>query len=41
MPLTKTGKKIEKEFEKGYGKKLGENIFYAWEHKHPFVKRKK
>lgn len=29
MPLTKKGKKIKKSMEKTYGKKKGEDIFYA------------
>jgi hypothetical protein len=33
MPLTKIGKQILKKFEKEYGKKKGENIFYAWENR--------
>lgn len=33
MPLGKLGKKIKRIFEKEYGKKKGDNIFYAWEHK--------
>lgn len=33
MPLNKTGKDIKKNFEKEYGKKKGDNIFYAWENK--------
>ena len=40
MPLTKTGKKIKLNFLKEYGKKKGNNIFYAWEHKHPGVKKR-
>jgi len=34
MPLSKVGKEILKNFEKEYGKKKGEGIFYAWENKH-------
>ena len=41
MPLTEKGKKILKEFEKEYGKKKGEEIFYAWENKHKEIKIKK
>ena len=41
MPLNMTGKKILKEFEKEYGKKKGENIFYSWEHKHKALVLKK
>jgi hypothetical protein len=33
MPLTKKGKKVKKSFEKEYGKKKGESIFYATENK--------
>jgi hypothetical protein len=33
MPLTKKGKKVKKSFEKEYGKKKGEHIFYATENK--------
>ena len=38
MPLTKKGKKIKKAMERppsegGYGKKLGEQVFYASENK--------
>lgn len=33
MPLTKKGKKVKKEFEKEYGKKKGEQVFYATENK--------
>jgi len=29
MPLTKSGKSIEKSFEKQYGKKKGKGYFYA------------
>ena len=38
--LNKIGKKIEKNFEKEYGKTKGKKIFYKWEHKHPWVKKK-
>ena len=31
MPLTKKGKKIKKAMEKSYGKKKGEQVFYASE----------
>jgi len=41
MPLTKTGKQIEKKFEREYGKSRGKSIFYAWEHKHPWVLKRK
>jgi hypothetical protein len=34
MSLSATGKKILKEFEREYGKKEGEQHFYAWENKH-------
>jgi hypothetical protein len=34
MPLTKKGKKMKKAFEKEYGKKKGEDVFYAYENKH-------
>ena len=40
MPLKKEGKKILKAFKKEYGKKKGEKIFFAWEHKHKGVKLK-
>lgn len=33
MPLTKKGKKIKKAFEKEYGKKRGDSIFYASQNK--------
>lgn len=33
MPLTKTGHKVEKKFEKEYGEKKGKQIFYATENK--------
>lgn len=33
MPLSKTGKKIKKNFIEEYGKEKGEKIFYAWENK--------
>jgi hypothetical protein len=32
MPLTKTGKKIEKNMKKEYGEKKGESVFYATMH---------
>lgn len=34
-------KKIEKIFEKEYGKKKGDLIFYKWENKHKAGKKKK
>lgn len=34
MPLSKLGQKILRNFRARYGKKEGENFFYAWEHKH-------
>lgn len=34
MPLTKKGEELLHKFEEEYGKKKGESIFYAWEHKH-------
>lgn len=40
MPLTKKGTKIKGMFLKEYGKKRGTKIFYAWEHRHPFVMKK-
>lgn len=40
MPLSKTGKEILRNFKKEYGKKKGEDIFYAWEHKHKGVIKK-
>jgi len=33
MPLTDKGKKIKKSMEKQYGKKKGEQVFYASENK--------
>jgi hypothetical protein len=33
MPLTKKGKKIKKAMKKTYGKKKGEQVFYAFENK--------
>ena len=33
MPLTKKGKKIKKAMVKQYGKKKGEQVFYASENK--------
>ena len=33
MPLTKKGKKIIKSMKKSYGKKRGEQIFYATKNK--------
>ena len=33
MPLTKKGKKIKKSMLKTYGKKKGEQVFYATERK--------
>jgi len=33
MPLTAKGRKIKKAMEKQYGKKKGEDIFYAAENK--------
>ena len=33
MPLTKKGEKIKKAMEKQYGKKRGEEVFYAAENK--------
>jgi len=33
MPLTEKGKKIKKAMEKQYGKKKGEEVFYAAENK--------
>jgi len=37
MSLTKIGKRLEKSFEKEYGKKKGKQVFFAWERKHPLV----
>lgn len=34
MPLTKSEKKVKKSMESFYGKKKGDEVFYAWEHKH-------
>jgi hypothetical protein len=33
MPLTKKGKKVMKAMEKTYGKKKGEQVFYASKNK--------
>lgn len=33
MPLTKKGKKVKKAMMKTYGKKKGEQVFYATENK--------
>jgi len=33
MPLTKKGKKIKRAMERQYGKKKGEQVFYASERK--------
>lgn len=33
MPLTKKGKKIKRAMEKNYGKKKGDQVFYASENK--------
>jgi hypothetical protein len=33
MPLTKKGKKIKRSMEHQYGKKKGEQVFYATENK--------
>ena len=43
MPLTKKGKKIKREMEKEYGKKKGDQVFYASENKGKIkgVKKKK
>jgi hypothetical protein len=41
MPLTTKGKKIKKNFEKEYGKKKGDNFFYATENKGKLKKIKK
>lgn len=37
MPLTKKGRRIKGSFIREYGRTRGTKIFYAWEHKHPFV----
>jgi len=29
MPLTKTGKKVKRKMQKHYGKKKGQQVFYA------------
>ena len=34
MPLTKAEKKAKREMIKTYGKKKGEQVFYAYENKH-------
>jgi len=39
MPLTKTGHKILRHFQREYGRR-GKAVFYAWEHKHPWVVKK-
>lgn len=43
MPLNKKGEKIKKAMQKEYGKKKGEQVFYASENKGTIkgVKRKK
>ena len=33
MPLTEKGRKVKKAMEKHYGKKKGEEVFYATENK--------
>lgn len=38
MPLNKKGKEIKKIFEKEYGRKKGDRIFYAYENKHKDLK---
>lgn len=40
MPLSNSGKKIKLNFEKEYGKKKGDKIFYAWENKNKSLTRK-
>ena len=35
--LTKKGRKLKGIFEKEYGKKRGDKIFYAYENKHPEI----
>lgn len=40
MPLTKKGKKIKSAMLKTYGKKKGEQVFYAYENKHKKLKKK-
>lgn len=40
MPLTKKGSKLKNIFEKEYGKKKGDNIFYAYENKHKELKKR-
>lgn len=39
MPLSTKGEKLKKIFEKEYGKKKGDRIFYAYEHKHKGLKK--
>lgn len=41
MPLTSKGKKMKREFEKEYGKKKGDQVFYSYENKHKNSKIKK
>lgn len=41
MPLNKTGEKIKREMIKEYGKKKGEQVFYASENKGRLPKVKK
>lgn len=41
MPLTKSMKKTKQAMEKQYGKKKGEQVFYAWENKQKKSKKKK
>ena len=35
MPLTKEGKKVERTFEKEYGKEKGKSVFFGYIKKHP------
>ena len=35
MPLTKLGKTLKKTFEREYGKKVGDRVFYGYANKHP------
>jgi len=41
MPLTKVGKEILRNMQKEYGLAKGKAIFYAWEHRHKWVKKKR
>ena len=38
MPLKQSEKKVKKAMEHFYGKKKGDQVFYAWENKHKLNK---